>query len=51
MIQPWDDDPLTIGYLGDSHQYRWSTRQIVLTIVGLFLIGILLLPLLLRLLS
>jgi hypothetical protein len=46
---PVDYDPLTIGYIGNSRPRFWTPKRIVLLIVVLFLIGVLLLPSLLRL--
>lgn len=43
---PWDDDPLTIGYVGDDRPPFWTPAKIVLAIVVLFLIGVLILSLL-----
>ena len=47
---PPDDDPLTIGYVGDTRPGFWTRGRIVLLVVGLILIGALLLPLLSQLL-
>ena len=47
---PPDDDPLTIGYVGDFRPGFWTRGRIVLLIVGFILIGALLLPLLSQLL-
>ena len=44
-----DDDPLTIGYVGDTRPSFWTTRRVVLLVVILIIISALLLPLLLRL--
>jgi hypothetical protein len=47
---PPDNDPLTIGYVGDYRPPFWTTRRIVLLVVIVVIISALLLPLLLRLL-
>jgi hypothetical protein len=46
---PPDDDPLTIGYVGDLRPSFWTTRRFVLLVVVLVIFSALLLPLLLRL--
>lgn len=46
---PADNDPLTIGYVGETRPSFWTTGRIIFLIVGLLLIGALLLPLLLQL--
>lgn len=46
---PPDDDPLTIGYVGDLRPPFWTTGRIVILIVALLVIGALVLPPLLRL--
>lgn len=48
---PPDGHPLTIGYVGDYNRNYWSGRQIFMLIMGLILIGILVLPFILQLLS
>lgn len=47
---PVDYDPLTIGYVGKSRPSFWTTKRIILLIVGLILVAALLLPFLPRLL-
>ena len=46
---PPDYDPLTIGYIGDSHPRFWTPKRIGILIVALILIGALVIPSLLRL--
>lgn len=45
---PPDDDPLTIGYVGDSRPGFWSAKRIFMLVVIVLMIGILVLPPLLR---
>jgi hypothetical protein len=47
---PPDNDPLTIGYIGDTRPSFWTMRRIILLVVVLILLSALLLPSLLRLL-
>jgi hypothetical protein len=49
-VSPADYDPLTIGYYGKSRPSFWTSKRIILLIVGLILIAALLLPFLPRLL-
>ena len=46
---PPDYDPLTIGYVGDSRPHFWTPTRIGVLIVALILIGVLVIPPLLRL--
>lgn len=48
---PVDYDPLTIGYVGDNRPRFWTPKRIGLLIIVLLLIGALVLPSVLRLLS
>jgi len=43
---PPDDDPLTIGYVGDLNRNPWTERRIFLLVLSAFLLLVLLLPLL-----
>jgi hypothetical protein len=47
---PYDDDPLTIGYVGDLRPRFWTVGRIVILVVVLILLSALLLPSLLQLL-
>ena len=48
---PPDDDPLTIGYVGDSRPGFWNGKRIFMLVVILLMIGILVLPPLVRVIS
>ena len=48
---PVDYDPLTIGYVGNYRPRFWTPGRIVILIIALILIGVLVLPLILGLLS
>lgn len=50
---PSDNDPLTIGYVGDQNRRRgfWTKRRLYLLAVALLIVGVLLLPYVLRFFS
>jgi len=46
---PPDDDPLTIGYVGDSRPSFLTARQVIILLVVIVMVSALLLPFLVRL--
>lgn len=47
---PWDDDPLTIGYVGESNSGFWTAGRVVALVIVLVIVAALVVPLLLFLL-
>jgi len=47
---PYDDDPLTIGYIGEPRPSFWNAKRIGLAVIILLMVGALVVPSLLRLL-
>mgnify|MGYP001058902874 CR=1 FL=1 len=45
---PFDDDPLTIGYVDSKQSQFWTTQRIVAFVVALILLAALVLPALVR---
>lgn len=45
---PRDDDPLTIGYVGEARPRFWTVSRIILAIMVAALVATLVLPFLLR---
>jgi hypothetical protein len=45
---PPDNDPLTIGYVGDLRPPYWTPRRLIILVIVLLIVAALLLPLLIN---